>query len=365
MIIRRLRATHLRIPLREPFATAAGTLAMRETWILALESDDGVVGTGEAAPLVGHGLPPGPPVDTLLEAIQTALPLPLAALPLPGGATATEAAVRCAIETAQLDLLGLATDRPIADVFGARREAVPLNAIVGASADEELMRRASAAAAAGFGAIKLKVGARPLLDDVHRVGRVRQALGPGVHLRLDANGAWDAANALAALKAMQPLGIEYIEQPIPPGQPATLRRVRDASAIPIAADEDVWSPEAGRRLLEAQAVDVLVLKPMVLGGLRAALALALEAHARGVRCVVTTTIESGVATAAALHLAAALPGALPACGLATASLLETDLLVQPLPIVEGTMPVPRRPGLGVTIDPRLLDRYAVDEASRP
>jgi o-succinylbenzoate synthase len=362
VIIQRLGATRIRIPLRDRFVTAHGTLAARESWIITLESDDGAIGVGEAAPLAGHSLPPGPPVDGLLDKIRSALPLPLAALPRPLGATASEAAVRFAIETAELDLSGTVAERPLVDLLGGGRPAVPVNAVIDATDDDEVVARARGAAQTGFGTIKLKVGTRPLREEERRLARIREAIGSSIRLRLDANGAWNEATATSALSLLRRFHIEFVEQPVPPHHFAVLRRVRQASAIPIAADEDVWSPEAGRQLLDAEAVDLLVLKPMVLGGLRAALALAQEAHAHGVRCVVTTTIDSGVATAAALHLAAAIPGPLPACGLATTSLLETDLLVQPLAVVGGVMSVPRRPGLGIAVDAQALQRFAVREA---
>ncbi|MCS6800840.1 MAG: mandelate racemase/muconate lactonizing enzyme family protein [Chloroflexota bacterium] len=362
MIIDRLRATHVRVPLRRPFVTAREVLRARDIWIVRLDSREGLTGTGEAAPLLGHGLAAGPPVARLLDAVRQALPAALDCLPLPRGTTATEAAVRFALETAQLDLQGQLTGRSLAELLGKKRQAFPVNAVLGAAADDEVVAEATAAVAAGFGTIKVKVGGRPLADDLRRLERIRAAVGPTVRLRIDANGAWDASAALAALRAFRPLGLELVEQPVAPGQPALLRRLREQSEVPIAADEDVASLEAAGQLLAADAVDLLVLKPMILGGLRAALDLAVRAFDRGVRCFVTTTIESGIATAAAAQLAAALPGAVPACGLATGPLLASDLLAQPLPLCRGTMYLPGGHGLGAPLDERELARFAVRES---
>jgi L-alanine-DL-glutamate epimerase-like enolase superfamily enzyme len=160
---------------------------------------------------------------------------------------------------------------------------------------------------------------------------------------------------------MRPFELELIEQPAPAGRLDALRRVREASGLPIAADESVTSPAAAAALLASKAVDVLVLKPMVLGGLRVSLAIAQRAAREGVSCIVTTTIDTGVATAAALHLAAAIPGAPLANGLATAAFLASDLLVAPLPIEAGSMAVPAAPGLGVSVDDAALLRFAAQE----
>ena len=100
-------------------------------------------------------------------------------------------------------------------------------------------------------------------------------------------------------------------------------------------------------------------------GFDATLAIVVAAAAAGVAVVVTTTIDTGVATAAALHLAATLPEAGPAHGLATAPLLEVDLLREPLNVTRGRMTLPPGPGLGIELDEALLARYAVGEEGVP
>ena len=187
---------------------------------------------------------------------------------------------------------------------------------------------------------------------------VREALGPDVKLRLDANGAWGVDQAIETIRALEPFDIQYVEQPIAPGNLESLRRVQDAVATPVAADEDVTSPEAARRLLDAGAAHVLVLKPQRLGGLRPSREVIDAATAAGVKVVVTTSIESGVGTTACLQLAAALDRPY-AHGLATLDLLEDDLILDPgLPIERGLMRLPEGPGLGVRLDEAALAHYS-------
>nr|HRC77440.1 enolase C-terminal domain-like protein [Kouleothrix sp.] len=123
-------------------------------------------------------------------------------------------------------------------------------------------------------------------------------------------------------------------------------------------DEAVGGPAQARRVISAGAADVLVLKPMMAGGLRRGRAIIALAQAAGMQTIVTTTIDSGVGVAAALHLAATLPAPPPACGLATGTLLAGDLLVQPVIIRNGAIRLPVQPGLGVRLDERQLARYA-------
>ncbi|HEX3721189.1 MAG TPA: enolase C-terminal domain-like protein, partial [Nitrolancea sp.] len=181
---------------------------------------------------------------------------------------------------------------------------------------------------------------------------------PGTALRLDANAAWEAETAIATLRQFARYDIEFVEQPVAADDIDALARVRRASPIAIAADEALTSLSAARQLIERRAADVLIIKPMVCSGLVASRTTIEEAVAAGLRVVVTSTIESGVGVATALHLAATLPDGSPACGLATANLLEHDLLQEPLSVVNGRMSLPDGPGLGVRLDEATLERFA-------
>jgi len=227
---------------------------------------------------------------------------------------------------------------------------VPVNATVGAPGLEDAAAAAKRAVDAGFRTIKLKVGiAGSPSAEVERVAAVRAAVGPDVALRLDANGAWAPDEAVALLRRLAAYDLDLVEQPVPPGDFAGLARVRRAVDVPIAADESATTLDAVRTLLQAEAVDAVVVKPMVAGGPRAARSIIEEATGAGLRAIVTTTIDAGVGIALALHVAATLPAPIPACGLATGSLLATDLLSSPLAITQGRMAVPAGGGLGVEV----------------
>jgi L-alanine-DL-glutamate epimerase-like enolase superfamily enzyme len=193
-----------------------------------------------------------------------------------------------------------------------------------------------------------------------RVAAVRDAVGPSVELRVDFNGSLEAATAAATLETLATHRLEYAEQPIAPtAGAAALARLRRDTAVPIAADEAVRDLGTARELVELQAVDALVVKPARVGGLRQAYALVELATAAGVSVTLSTLFESGVGLAGALHLAAATPGG-QAHGLATAELLESDLLEAALPISAGRMAVPRGPGIGVALDADAVERYRVE-----
>jgi o-succinylbenzoate synthase len=231
----------------------------------------------------------------------------------------------------------------------AVRDEVPVNALVdGRGFDAATFDRATFdwAALAGFACVKVKVG---YPGDIDVVAAVRDAVGPAVALRIDANGAWDVDTAVARLGALARYDLELAEQPV-----ATiegLASVRRRVAVPVAADECVRSVADARRVRALDAADAVVLKVQPLGGVRAALDVA---EAAGRPAIPTSMMETSVGIAAGVALAASLDDLPFACGLATAALLPADVTHEPLiPNAVGRLRV--RP---VVPDADLLARYA-------
>ncbi|HEY0813769.1 MAG TPA: o-succinylbenzoate synthase [Pseudonocardia sp.] len=218
------------------------------------------------------------------------------------------------------------------------RDRVPVNAIVPAVSPE---RAYALVSASGCGTAKVKVADAPgsLDADVERVAAVRDALGPGGAVRVDANAAWDVDEAVIAIRALDKAagGLEYVEQPCP--SVAELAAVRRRVDVRIAADESIRRAEDPLRVAVAEAADVAVLKCAPLGGVRRALAVA---QACGLPCVVSSALQTSVGLAAEIALAGALPALDFACGLGTGALLTADVVADPLVPVDGWLPVPRR-----------------------
>jgi o-succinylbenzoate synthase len=207
----------------------------------------------------------------------------------------------------------------------------------------------SVAEVRAFPAVKVKVRDAA---GISLVAAVRDAVGPAVGVRVDANGAWDVDTAVTMIGRLARYDLEYVEQPV-----ATLddlARVRRRVAVPVAADECIRTRDDAARLRALDAADVIVLKQQPLGGVRAALEIAAAA---GVPAVVSSMMETSVGIAAGVALAAALPELPYACGLATLSALPGDVTHDPLVPVDGVLRV-----RSVTPDADLLARY--QEASR-
>lgn len=361
--VRDVRVDVLEMPFRVPVATGDHRWTTRRLAIVRLIADDGLEGIGEVAAGEPGGLPAPIPGDLagwfagLDPADSSGLDERLREIE---GRPGIGRALRSALETAAVDLLAMAAGVSVAASFAADvRPRVRLNGLVGIGTPEAAAREAVALSDAGFDCLKLKAGRERPMVLAERVRAVRGAVGPAIRLRLDVNGAWSGQpEAIEAIEAVAPFDLEYIEQPLSPELgPGALAALRRAVSVPLAADESLTDPETALALLEAGATDVLVVKPARVGGLRQARRIADLATASGVAIVVSTLFETGIGVAAALQLAATLDDGGRAHGLATAGLLASDLLAEPLAIVDGWMPLPSGPGLGVRLDPVAVETY--------
>lgn len=357
----------LRVPHRSALPGAAADLDAREGLLLAIE-DGALTGWGEAAPLPLPGAPVASELASLLDAAAPAL------LAEPWRAPA---ALRCALEAALLDLAGRRRGVSIAALVAAEAGTprpgtrVGVNAVIdaGAVTPAAVASAGRDAVEAGFETVKLKVAVEGLAVDIARVAALREAC-PGVRIRLDANGGWREAVAALAVERLASLDIELIEQPLAAREVAALVRLRQISPIPLAADEALGEPDLAERLLGADAVDLLVLKPAVLGGVLAASRLAARARLAGVGSFVTTTVDSSLGTALALQLASALDAdpavtGVRAHGLATGLSLRRDIVLESLLPERGQMARPAAPGLGIEPDDSAIERCATGPWSTP
>lgn len=353
----RLEVQGYALPLRRPFRTAHGELRERRGFVTRVTDDAGRSGVGEAAPW-----PPWTePFETCAEALRqaaarfgTAADPDAAVLGLDDEfpQLAAAPAARHALALALLDLAAQRASRPLAEHLARtalRRPApaghVPVNATLGATEPRAAAAEALAAVQAGFRSVKLKL-AGSAEQDLAAASAVRAAIG-ALELRLDANAAWSRPEALARAEELAALRPAYVEQPVPAEDLEGLRAVR-AAGLRVAADEAACTVARAARVLEQEAADVLVVKPMALGGPDRAMHVLSMAEQRGVPVVVTSLLDGVVARAGALHVAAMVRAPL-ACGLATGAWLARDVGRGP-EVARGELAVPKEPGLGVALE---------------
>ncbi len=337
------------LPLITPFATSRGAVNSRWGIVLRLDTDAGISGFGEAcgAPFPGElGLE-----DVLDELPALAAAIAGSDFEMLEGIVESGALPRplaCALDTAACDVAAKSAGVPVARLLAdSPMSEVQVNATIASESVLECTQEAAKAREAGFPCIKLKTGRLGPEDERRRLAAVREAIGPVIALRLDANGAWGAEEAVAMIDITSEYGIEYVEQPVAPGNLKVMARVRAAVPVAVAVDEDVSGLDAANAVLGAGAADVLVIKPMAVGGLRPAREIAEAARAANVGAVVTTMLDGPVGTLAALQAAAALPGGSPACGLATGLLFADSAHLGFPEVRRGRMTLPAAPGLGL------------------
>jgi O-succinylbenzoate synthase len=219
------------------------------------------------------------------------------------------------------------------------RTRVPVNATVPAVSPEDVAGVLARFPGCTTAKVKVAAAGQSPAEDEDRLRAVRDELGPGGRIRVDANGAWGVERAISLLPRYDRAagGLEYAEQPCKTTE--ELAAVRRKLDIPIAADESIRRAGDPLQVASREAADVAVLKVQPLGGVRACLRIAEQI---GLPVVVSSALETSVGIAAGVALAAALPELPYACGLATVSLLAHDVVDDPLVAVGGALPV-RRP----------------------
>ncbi|MFB1480845.1 o-succinylbenzoate synthase [Corallococcus sp. RDP092CA] len=372
--------TPLHLALAQPLKTARGTYATRDGFLVRLWDDEGHMGQGEAMPLPEFGTESLSTTHTVLRGWLNALKGQTLEDSIEGVEATLVPSASEEVRQRGARLRGLDTDGPVpAAQHGlelalldlvAQRKGVPLcwllaeearqdvfvNALLSAEDPEVLAREARAAADEGYQTLKLKVAGRSLDADEARVRAVREAVGPRVRLRLDANGGWSEPEANRALDRLGWYDLELVEQPTPPEDLQALWRVQRRAPCIIAADETLATPPAVRTLLTMDlgggpAVGAVVLKPMVLGGLLPSMVVALRAAHLGMHAYVTSSIDGVVARAGAAHLASALPSGELASGLAVGRLFADEPKEHPYHPQQGLVRLRDLPGLG--LDPGL------------
>lgn len=301
-------------PLRSLASNAQARWTERRGLLLRLADADGRVGQGEASPLPGYS---PDSLDRARACINAMLwehfELDLSRRPRVAIAEVVEhvdpasPSARFAVETALFDLVGQRLRRPVHSLLVETPPAPrPLAALVTSESPDAAFDACQKAVAAGFSTIKLKIG-RDFDEELPMLERLRADLGPNIALRLDANQRLDPGDAFQQLSALAAIRPEFVEEPLP--LDALLRMPK--ALVPVALDESLQGADADLRIasaLERGFAEVLVLKPMALGGSLRCLRLVELARRRGATVVVSHLLDGPVGRAAAGELALAVGG---------------------------------------------------------
>ena len=273
------------------------------------------------------------------------------------------------IDMALWDVVGKYVGRPLYQLLGGNvRETVTYFYYLTRGTTEDLQAQCAHGLAAGYDCFYLKVGLN-FADDVRMVAAVREALGVGPRLRLDANAAWDTSDAVRHLRVLAEYDIDFVEQPVREHPLAIMAEVRQRSEIPIAANEGLWTQADTLDRMISRVANVYCFSPYWVGSLTAFQRHSWLAHRLGLGVCKHTHGEFGIAAAASQHVLLTLPSIVEGHQ-QTANHMQGDLLSQDIPIASGpNWDADPRPGLGIEVDEeRLADaaaRYERDGQMMP
>src|SRR5947209_3223512 len=363
LLIRRIDAIPIALPLKSPMKMAGITITKAESLPVRVASADGIVGWGEApsAPTMT-----GDTLGGLLAAVRDHF------APLLIGKDANRdhramlrralvgnSGAHSAVEMALLDLAGRATGKRLIDLVGhpLRQRVAPMW-LLGNATPEEDIAGAQAKRAEGINFFKLKIGVKPIADEIKAAIAIRKAF-PDATLCADANCGLTLAAAQRYAERTRDAKLAFIEQPLPAQDLAGLKTLARAISTPIGMDESIHSLADIEAVKRAGAKGVS-LKLIKLGGFRAALTAGKLCKKLGLKINVAAKIaESSVGTAAAVHLACAAPNVEWGVSL-TNMYLAADIVKAPIALKDGAVALAEGYGLGVEVDESAVARFRAD-----
>jgi muconate cycloisomerase len=365
LIIRRVDAIPVAMPLKTPMTMSGVTIAKAENLLVRIEAADGTVGWGEAA---SAPTMTGDTLGGLIAAVRNHLgPLlvghdawarPILTRTLKRALVGNGGA-HSAVEMALLDLAGHASQTRLIDLVArARRSGVKPMWLLGNPTPAQDIDDAHARAAEGFRFFKLKIGVKDVAKEIAATLAIREALGPKMPLCADANCGLTLAAARRYADATRTAGLMFIEQPLGADDLDGLRQLTRGRRVPIGIDEGIHAV-ADITTVAHHGAKGVSLKLIKLGGITAALEAAGLCRRLGLEVNVAAKIaESSIASAAAIHLACAVPNVDWGVSL-THFYLAQDIVRRPLPLRAGIVALPDGPGLGVEIDEAAVERFRV------
>ena len=295
----------------EPFTIATGTMDHAQNVFIRIHTDAGFYGVGEcsAFPMIV-----GETQDTCLVMAKDfarlwkgkdALDIP-ARLQQLHDFTAGNSTIKSAFDMALHDIAAKHAGQPLYQFLGGSRREVESDITIGILSPEMMAEKALAFKQNGATVLKVKLG-KAARTDVQRIKQIREAVGPDMKIRVDANQGWNFADAAYVLKAISAYDIEFCEQPMRTWYDDHLAELRKRSPVKIMADESCFNHHDARKLIDADACDYINIKFSKSGGISEAKKIHDLAAERGIPCMMGGMLESRIALSAKLHFVYASP----------------------------------------------------------
>ena len=353
------------IPFKNAFRHSLKSRSDSESVFVKVSLDDGTAGFGESLP---RSYVTGNTQDSVFKELA-AYSKRLIGAQLDGGASSLdmikglegiELESRCALELALLDAAGKVSGRPVSDLLGgAVNKELAYSMIVSSESGFKTLLISLFAKAGGYKFIKVKVGSD---SDEDRVGLCRKIL-PGSDIRIDANGAWDAASALSAIGKLRRFKISCIEQPTPKGNFEAMQEVADFCPEPVMADESLCTREDALKFANTRACDMFNVRLSKCGGIFRSLEIIKIARDNNLGYQIGCLVgETGILSAAGRHIASVVSGMSYLEGSYAKFLLKEDAVEEDLTPKRGIGYTLKGAGFGVTVKEGVIRKYSPESA---
>ncbi len=365
MKILSLEPISVSLPMTQPMKMAGVELRSADNVLVRIETEQGAIGWGEAA---SAPTMTGEFVAGIVAGVRYLAPALVGrtfasiedACALMESQLYGNSSAKAAIEIALHDALGRERGVPVYELLGGcRRTRVPMLRMLGSGVRERDCADAERLKAEGYMAWKIKVGVNEPEYDAERTVEICRVLGAGHLISADANQGWTREQALRYVRAVERSALDFFEQPVDAADLDGMAEIARATSIGIGADEGLHTLDDIRRHHESAGIRGGSLKTIKLGGLRRVMAAAELCEQLGLAVNLACKIaESGIASAAVLHLAAAVPSVNWGVSLSS-QYLAHDVIRGPLDIASGQACIGSRPGLGIEIDEASVRRFAL------
>ncbi|WP_246710237.1 muconate/chloromuconate family cycloisomerase [Martelella soudanensis] len=367
-VIERVETLLVDLPTIRPHKLSVATMDGQTLMLVKVHCSDGITGIGEGTTIGGLAYG-GESPESMKLAIDTYF------APLMAGQDATRVQAlmarigkmvkenrfaKCAVETALLDAHGKRLGLPVSELLGGRRrDRLPVAwTLASGDTGRDIAEAERMLDLRRHNIFKLKIGARPLAEDIAHVARIKAALGDRGSVRVDINMAWDEIEAAYGMAALADAGCELVEQPV--ATASGLSRLVRRFPIALMADESLTGPESAFELARIHGADVFAVKLEQSGGAFNALRVAAIADAAGIALYGGTMLEGGVGTIIAAHAFATFPNLQWGTELFGPLLLTEEILAEPLDYSDFSLTIPDGPGLGITLDDDRVAFFARD-----
>jgi len=341
----------------EPFVIAIMEIKSAQSVFIKINTNEGIYGFGEANPTWG--------ITGETQGINLAGAVDLARLLLNKDPLDIEnrvrdinkflvhnSTIRSAFDIALYDILGKAAGLPLYAVLGGGKRSFWTDNTIGIADPDYMAKKAVKYKNQGFQAIKVKLGTTKD-QDVERIRQIRMAIGDELPIRTDANQGWDYKTAVSTLQSIEPMGIEYCEQPVAHWDYENMRRVRQNTSIAIMADESLFDHHDAFKLASMGCCDFFNIKLAKSGGIHTALKINAIAESAGIYCMVGCMTETRLGLSAAAHLVSARPN-IKYADLDGYLFLKDDPIIGGSEYKVGEINLPDTPGHGADVDPDFL-----------